>query len=236
MDYSVIGREAPSICELLDIEKVAHWVHDIQMPTVDEEGASICTNADMLRFVYGKLGNTCTAELKDKIYDDNKISPEKHPYLSESAVFYSDHQSDIVSGSTMDDSNFQVLHSGWDNTQDVTKNKCIVESEQMNYYKQDTPGSHKDTVSIDHENQVVTNSTDKCEAKQSESIDDVPIVPLSEDVATYATSGSSLSTPDGSYTAIHPGDQITSSIPPTTSHHSDQSMPFGEYLDTTTQK
>jgi len=91
------------------------YVHDIQMPTVDEESASICwTNADMLNLVYGKLGTSlCTTELKDKICDDNKISAEKHPYLSESVVFYLDHKYDGASGSTMNDDDFQATLDWW---------------------------------------------------------------------------------------------------------------------------
>ena len=85
--YSAIGKEAPSTCEYLENEKVLHWMKDIQMPTIDEECASICsgetTNVDMLNFVYGsnsKAGN-------DECGSSESISVNKNPYLPESIIF-----------------------------------------------------------------------------------------------------------------------------------------------------
>jgi len=260
MDYSIIGREAPSTCEHLDIEKVAHWINDIQMPTVDEEGISICsggkTNEDILKLVYGKLG-TSTTDLKEKRLDDNEISTGICPYLSESVVFYSNHKSDSGNVSTKNDDNFQATlddNFGQENTQDAATNKYDVKSEQISY-KQATPGPDRgccgdynaaQVASMSHQDSKMTvppNCADTSvygEAKQSEDNDGMPYVPSSEDTGAYSTSGFSgisLPPPDEGYTVIHPDDKITSRIPAVTSsastisQHSDQSMPFGDYLD-----
>jgi len=224
------------------------------MPAVDEEGISICsggkTNEDILKLVYGKLGTSST-NLKEKRLDDNEISTGKSPYLSESVVFYSSHKSDSGNGSTKNDDKFQATLGDsfvQENTQDAATNKYDVKSEQMSY-KQASPGpdggdyNAAQVASMSHQdskNQKVAVLPNSAEAKQSEDIDDMPYVPSSEDTGAYSTSGfsdGSLPPPDGDYTVIHPDDKITSCIPAltssasTVSQHSDQSMPFGEYVD-----
>ena len=44
-DYSVIGKDAPSTCESVgEIQKVAEWIKDAQMPTINEECTAESTN------------------------------------------------------------------------------------------------------------------------------------------------------------------------------------------------
>ena len=237
MDYSIIGREAPSTCEHLDNEKGAHWIDDIQMPTIDEDCASIHsggrTNDDILKLVYGKIG-----------HNNDEMINGKYPYLSESVVFHSSHQSMSTNNSTIND-NFQATLGDQDNTL-ITKKKHNVEHEDMSY-KQTTSGSDKGyyvdyntarTASLsyqDHQNQTMTVLPDSTDgllfevAKQSEDNDHIPYVVASEDIIIYSTScfSDNATSPDGDHTtcsiAIHPIDKTATNVPKVTpiSHHSD---------------
>ena len=243
-------RPPPSTVESLDNEKVLHWIKDIQIPTIDEECASICsgetTKDDMLNYIYGK--NSMKDGQKKK-NDINEISTSEAPYLSESVVFNIPDDRYSVNSSTISGDDFQVANGD---------NKHDVEKEHLNY-DQSSPsppieGCYVDyrTASMshkDHQNQMATVLQDYTDdsifevAKQSEDNDGMPPVAVNVDTGVYSTScfgDSPIPPPDGGYTsctfAMRPIDKTTSynstgtPISPTL-HHSDQSMPFGEYVN-----
>ncbi|XP_065889338.1 uncharacterized protein [Dysidea avara] len=253
-DYPMI-RPPPSTVESLDNEKVLHWIKDIQMPTIDEECASIrsgqTTKDDMLKFIYGNTENSA----KDGQKNVNEISSSKDPYVSESAVFYSSDKSSSVNSLTMSGDDIQAALGDYYCEDSTTKVKHNVDIEHLN--DDQTPstsfgGSYIDyrTISLPrqgHQNQTETDSLDSTDktvfvlTKQLEDNDDIPYVAASEDTGVYSRScfsDSSIPPPDGGYNSCSIAiDQTTSYIPtvttPTTTtvHHSDQSMPLGEYVD-----
>jgi len=246
--------------ESLDNEKVLHWIKDIQMPTIDEECSSIrsreTSKDDMLKCIYGETEKST----KHKENDVDNISTSKDHYISESVVFYSRDRHSSINSSILSSDEFQAVLGHYyreNDSQNVTKNKHDFESEHVNYnqtFSISNSGSYVDystaPLSRNHQNQTVTVPLDYTDesvfevTKQLEDNNDMPYVPASEDTGVYSTScfsDSSIQPPDGGYTscsiAMHPGDKTISYIPtvttPTspTSHHSDQSMSFGCYVD-----
>jgi len=250
-DYPMI-RPPPSVVESLDNEKVLHWMKDIQMPTIDEECASICsgktTKEDMLDRIYGNAEKYTEDEQKK----ENKISTSKDHYLSESVVFYSSDRHYSVNSSATTDNDFQAVFGDYYCEDNSTKNKHDVTLENVDYDQTFSIGSYVDskTVSMSsksHQNHTATVSPDYTDesifevTKQLEYNDDMPYVPASEDAGVYSTSDLSDSPvphPLGGYTScsivMPSGNKNISYIPTVTtptSHHSNQSIPFGDYID-----
>jgi len=256
-------RPPLSVVESLDNEKVLHWIKDIQMPTIDEECASIhsgeASKDDMLKCIYG-ITEKSTKDGQKKENDVSKISTSEDQYISESVVFYSHDRHSSINSSTMSSDDFQAVLGHYyseNDSQDVTKKKQNVPCEDVNYnqtFSTSNGGSYVDyrtaPLSRNHQNQTATVPLDYIDesvfevTKQLEDNNDTPYVPGSEDTGMYSTScfsDSSIPPLDGGYTscsiAMHPGGKTISYIPSVTSptsptpHHSDQSMPIGEYVD-----
>jgi len=246
-NYSVIGKEAPSTCEYLGNEKVLHWIKDAQISTIDEETASIhsveITNDDMLNLVYGGIGKSMKGEMEKKC--NHREMSNKGPYVSESAVFYSSDKQCSTISSTMSDDDFQATLGDYyceDGTQDKRK--------QHTPHDSDLGGCYADydiakTASLPYNGYVKQPETDEPTIdlkKESEGDQDMPYIPSSNDTGVYTgsyVSEKSVPPPDGGYhscsIAMNPVDNTSSYIPtvtsPTSLHHSDKSMPFGEYVD-----
>ncbi|XP_065889340.1 uncharacterized protein [Dysidea avara] len=218
------------------------------------------TNDDMLNLVYGSKGNPTKVREVKKCYHTEMLTT-KDPYLSESVAFDSSNNRYSVNSSTMSDRDFQGALGDYyceDTTQGTSKCKHNVELESADY---DTTTSGLDrgyyadydntkTASLSNKDLSMTVPLESAGearlevAKESKDDCDMPYIPASEDTGVYTgsyLSDSPIPPPDGGYTScsseIHSIDKTTSYLPnvtsPTspTSHHSDQSLPFGDYVD-----
>jgi len=219
-----------STCEDL---KVLHWIKDIQMPTIDEESASIhsdeITTDEMLKFVYGNS----TKDEEAKKYHHKEKLPTKDPYLSESVAFDTSSQrySCGADSSVMNDDDFQGIIGDYYCDNNITKNK---QNGNINYdattsgldegYYADYNGEK--TASLSHNDQYLTVPLKPADeatlevVKESEIDDDMPYIPASDDTGVHTGSESPIPTFDGGYTscsiAIRPTDYTTSCIPAVT--------------------
>jgi len=226
------------------------------MPTIDEESASICsieaTNNDMLNLVYGGNGYSTIKDGEVKKCNHEEMSPTKNPYLSESVVFDTSNQrySYSVNSSVISDDNFQGTLGDYYCDDDTTKSKYTNNTNYDNAASGLDNGYYADydvakTVSLSHKNHSSTvppNPADEATLEMTKESDDMPYIPASDDTGMYT--GSNLSDspiPPLDYNscsiAMYPIDNTSSYVPTVTtpkspdSHHSDQPMPFGEYID-----
>ena len=209
----MIGREAWSTCEHLENDTVVHWINDIQMPTIDEECSSVCTsdtNDHILKLVYGEIASDET----EKKHNNNEISTA---YFPESVVFCSSMNDQV----TVSDKGYQKK------TQAAADVECCEQAtselDKGHFVDYDTDR----TVSLSQIDDTATASSDSTATDQpkfEEPEDD-------DDVACASRFGDEKYIP--CRVAMDPVDKPSSSIPTVTSpsHHSNQSMPCGEYVD-----